>query len=231
MDENFIQNLEYDIDRKEDNDMSKVTNVTIKNVRMNDIVERLYSHLDPRNNLRDPVINMTFQSLPTEIRKKIGTSMLIFRYCIHRVLTHYGIYLDKNWNSYVVDDYYSQEVSDIRLKPELATTINEFLQSISKLSDDKKIEAVLKLEHGRLIPIATGKHWIIKEINSDHLVFTNKALLVRCIEEAKTSSYLKGYNLPRGLCYKVSDTEYRVIDGYHRLAPVASGSRVLVIHC
>ena len=120
MEGNFIQNLEYDIDRKEDNNMSKVTKVTIKNVRMNDIVEKLYSHLDPRNNLRDPVINMTFQSLPTDIRKKIGTGMLIFRYCIHRVLTHYGIYQNKNWDSYVVDDYYSQEVSDIRLKTRIS---------------------------------------------------------------------------------------------------------------
>lgn len=230
MDESFIQNLEYEIDRKEDNNMSKVTKVTIKNVRMNDIVERLYSQLDPRNNIRDPIINMTFQSLPIEIRKKIGTSMLIFRYCIHRVLTHYGIYLDKNWNSYVVDDYYSQEVSDIRLKPELATIINDFLHSLSRLSDDKKIEAVLKLEHGRLIPIATGKHWTIKEIDVNHLVFTNKTLLDKCIEEATSCTYLKGYNLPSGLCYKVSDTEYRVIDGYHRLAPMISGTRALIIY-
>ena len=158
MDQNFIHYLEYSIIRKEDNDMSNIKEVNIKNVRINDILEVLYSKIDPRNNLRDPVINMTFKALPQERKKAIGTSMLIFRYCIHRVLTHFKVYLNSNWNKFTVDDYYSQEVSAIHLKPELSKTINDHLDKLSSLTDDKKIEHVLMLEHGRLISVATNKH-------------------------------------------------------------------------
>ncbi len=227
MEQNFIHYLEYSTTRKDEDDMSKITNVVINNVRINDILEVIYSKIDPRNNLRDPVVNLTFQALPKERKKTIGTSMLIFRYCIHRILTHFKIYLDSNWNKFTLDDYYSQEVSAIHLKPELSKVINENIDKLSSLSDDKKIEHVLMLEHKRLISVATNKHWKICEIHSDDLIFTNKSLLQKCTNIE--GSYLKKYNLPRGLCYK-TDNKYRVIDGYHRLAPMLDDKRFLIIY-
>ena len=228
---NFMHNIDYTIERDDTSDdkCSKIENIEINNIRLNDIVECIYSTLDPRNNLRDPVINLTFQSLPNAVKKKLGTSMLIYRYCIHRILSYFKIYLDENWDKYTSDDYYSEEVSAICIKKDIAKKIDLSLNQICNLSDDKKIEFILLMEHGRLLPSVTKKTWVIDAINSENLIFSNKALLEKCVNSDLT--YLKSYNLPRGLCVKEKH-KYRVIDGYHRLSPYNNKKKsVLIVYC
>ncbi len=228
----FRHYLEYSIEREdEDNEtgISKISEVIIKSVRMNDLVEAIYSIMDPRNNLRDPLIHSTFQSLPQNIKKSLGTSMLIYRYCIHRILSHFKVYKDENWDKYTIDDYYSEEISSIIVKKETASKIETSLNHISNLSDNKKLEAMLLLEHGRILPTVKNKLWSISSIKAQDLIFSNKVLLEKC--QNSDLSYLKSYNLPRGLCIK-EGSKYRVIDGYHRLCPyVNKDKKVLVIFC
>jgi len=51
----------------------------------------------------------TFDSLPEPVRRNLATSMFIYRYCIHRILTHYKLYTKEVWESYVTDDYCTKE--------------------------------------------------------------------------------------------------------------------------
>ena len=50
--------LDYSVKKTDTEKMDKVSSVTINYIRINDIVELIYEHLDPRNNLRDPTIKI-----------------------------------------------------------------------------------------------------------------------------------------------------------------------------
>jgi len=214
--------------------MAIVTHVKIKAIRMDDIVEYIYENLDPRNNLREPTVKVAFEALPLETKKSLATSMFIYRYCIHRILTHFRVYQDESWQYHLTDDYYSQDVSSITLKPHIAEEIDRCLRQMVTLKDNRKIESILELEFGRVLPEIQNKEWRIAQVPADSLRFTNQALYNKCADEDLT--YLDSYKLPRGLCIAEPTATYRVIDGYHRLAAVIkSGSnpstKCLVIYC
>lgn len=225
--------MDYVVKKDDSEKMSKVSAVNIKHIRINDLVEYIYKWLDPRNNLRDPTVKIAFDALPEENRKFLATSMLIYRYCIHRIVTLFEVYDIANWQYHLTDDYYSQEVSSITMKPELARKVDSALRYLITLSDTKKIEYILKLEFNRVLPEVQNKTWSIESVHIDELYFSNRALFDKCVKE--DSSYLENYKLPRGLCIKEKhgESEYRVIDGYHRLADITKteNKRCLIIYC
>lgn len=223
----------YDV-RKEDKErMSVVTAVTISHIRINDIVEHLYEVLDPKNNLRDPTVRIAFDALPEDSKKFLATSMFIYRYCIHRVLTLFKLYDTAHWQYHLADDYYSQDLLSITLKGDVAARVDSVLRHLSASPDNKKIEYVLKLEFNRVLPELLNKSWFIDTVAVDKLYFSNAKLYEKCLEE--NLDYLREYKLPRGLCVREprGDKEFRVVDGYHRLAETQRSGKTycLVIYC
>lgn len=197
-------------------------------------MEYVYERLDPRNNLRESTVKLAFNAMPDETKQRLATSMLIYRYCIHRILTHFKIYKDENWQYYLTDDYYSQDVHTIKLKPSLAEDIDHCLKKMISLRDGKKIEYVLELEFRRVLLEVRDRDWHISKVKREQLKFTNESLLNKCREE--DLSYLESYKLPRALCIvdpTSGEPVYRVIDGYHRLADIFERDEpaCLVIYC
>ena len=228
-----IHFIDFDVAREDKDKMSYISNVTITNVRLNNLVEHVYEKLDPRNNLRDPVVKTTFDALPEAVRRNLATSMFIYRYCIHRILTHYKLYTKEVWKSCITDDYYSQEVLSIVLKNEIAVRLDHHLNRMILLSDSKKIEMMLEIEYGKVLPTVQDKEWKITNLNDiDDLYFSNRSHYDKCMEN--DLSYLKDYKLPRALCIKTQRKtgQYRVIDGYHRLCSAIKEKKAfLVIYC
>lgn len=232
-DQDFKHYMDLEVTKEDTERMAIVKDVKIKRIRLHDIVEYIYERLDPRNNLREPTVKLAFDAMPDETKKRLATSMLIYRYCIHRILTHFKVYKDENWQYYLTDDYYSQEVHTIKLKPSLAEEIDYCLRKMISLRDGKKIEYVLELEFRRVLPEVRDREWHICKVNVDQLKFTNESLLNKCRKE--DLHYLESYKLPRALCVAEltpGKPLYRVIDGYHRLADVIDrDAGCLVIYC
>lgn len=232
-DQDFKHFMDLEVSKEDTERMAIVKNVKIKGIRLNDIVEYIYERLDPRNNLREPTVRLAFDALPTETKQKLATSMFIYRYCIHRILTHYQVYKDNNWQYHLTDDYYSQEVQSIKLKPSLAEEIDRCLRKMITLKDHRKIEYILELEFRRVLPEVRDKEWHVGKVECDSLKFTNESLLAKCRKE--DLDYLVSYKLPRALCVAESGpvSDYRVIDGYHRLADALERDlkHCLVIYC
>lgn len=234
-DQDFKHYMDLKITKEDTERMAIVKTVEIKGIRLNDIVEYIYERLDPRNNLREPTVKLAFDALPTDTKQKLATSMFIYRYCIHRILTHFKLYKDDNWQYHLTDDYYAQEVQSIKLKPSLAEEIDRCLRKMITLKDSRKIEFVLELEFHRVLPEIQNRDWCIGKVKCEQLKFTNESLLNKCRKE--DLSYLESYKLPRALCIAEpdsdSDMRYRVIDGYHRLADIIERNQLncLVIYC
>jgi hypothetical protein len=221
--QDFKHYMDIEVTKEDAKQMAIVKEVKIKEIRMHDIVEYIYERLDPRNNLKDSSVKLAFDAMPDETKRVLATSMLIYRYCIHRILTHFKVYRVGNWKYYLTDDYYSQDVHCIKLKPSLAEEIDKCLRRMITLRDSKKIEFILELEFKRVLPEARDREWGIRKVRPDQLKFTNESLLAKYRKEDLT--YLKSYKLPRALCIEdqarpEQDETYRVIDGYHRLADI-----------
>lgn len=232
--QDFKHYMDVEIAKEDTEQMAIVTEVKITSIRLDDIVEYVYERLDPKNNLREPPVRTAFDALPEERKKALATSMFIYRYCIHRILTHFKVYKNDNWLYHLSDDYYAQDVSSITLKPSIATEVDRCLKHMVPLRDKHKIEFVLELEFKRVLPDLRGKEWSITNVPYDDLLFTNKTLYEKCLES--DTEYLQKYRLPRGLCIRNSDGKFRVIDGYHRLSAAIKDEKnekesCLVIYC
>ena len=227
----FKHYMDVTIEKEDGERMAMVSLVRINTIRLNDIVEYLYERLDPRNNLRDPTVKVAFDALPKDTKISLATSMFIYRYCIHRILTLHKVYIPDYWQYHLTDDYYAQDITAITLKDELATEIDRKLRHMVSLRDNKKLEYVLEMEFNRVLPEIQGKEWHIATVPLSSMRFTNEKLFNKCLEE--DLSYLQSYKLPRALCIKddtmnpQTDKCYRVIDGYHRLAEVQKRTEAL----
>ena len=163
--------------------------------------------------------------------------MLITRYCIHRVLTHFKVYSSENWSYSIGEDYYGQEIQGLSLKPNIANQINQTLEELKIKNINERIELILQLEYGRLIPSVINKNWQITQVNPKMLYYSNSEHLEQCRQDLNKPEFadykkiLLEYPYPRGLTILNKDGQHKVIDGYHRLVATHENNHPLVIYC
>ena len=145
------------------------------------LTEWVYSKIFPENNLHNTVVYQTFQSLPLNQRKMIGTSMLIGRYCIYRLLSYYRVYLGTAWTYRAINDYYGTEIEVVLLNPKLAEILDWHFYMLRGRSDAARIEYTLLTEYGRLLPTIANKKWYIGEVDYTELEFSNPIHLEKCL--------------------------------------------------
>lgn len=219
-DTDFKHYMELNVKKTQKDKILAVSTVDIISIRINDIAEYIYEHLDPENNLRNPSVRIAFDGLPDDLKRNYANSMLIYRYCIHRILTKYKLWDKKSWQYHLMDDYFSQEVSAVTLCPGIADSLNKCLLYMNTLSNSRKIEYMLELEYGKVLPELVNGNWLVTNIPMDKLYYTNPKLHEESAVKGPIS-YLDNYRLPRALCVcdkTSSGFHYRVIDGYSRLA-------------
>lgn len=219
---NFKHYIDLVVEKGKTDKLQTVKNVNIVNIRLNDIAELVYEELDPKNNLRNPQVRFTFDSLPEDIKKSCAVSMFIYRYCIYRILTKFNVWHKDSWQYHLMDDYWSQEVSAVTLIPSVGEAVDKALNTMSRLNDSKKIEFILKLEHGRVLPELVNCEWTVSSVKHSDFYFSNPDLYNE-YKNKGVQSHLDNYKLPRALCFKEANLNlnlnlYRVIDGYSRIA-------------
>jgi len=156
--------------------------INIDHVNIMSLTEWVYSQLFPENDLQNPIVKKTFQSLPIESQQIIGASMLIARYCIYRLLSHYKVWSSSVWTYKTLNDYYGTQIEIIMLHPKVGQILDAHLYNLKHKNDQSKIEYILMTEYGRLLPNIVRKNWFIGEIDYNDLEFSNSTHLNNCLQ-------------------------------------------------
>lgn len=215
----------------------KISGIKVNKVKLPELVEYLYERVDPKNNLNDPVIHRQYSILSQDQKLLLASQMLITRYCIHRVLTHFKIYQGDNWTYTIGADYYGEEINKITLKASVLQKLFNLLEHLRTKNISGKLEIILKLEYGHLIPSVVNKRWFVKQISPSNLYYSNSEHYAECLadlEKPENSDYkqiLEEYPYPRAITILNPDGKYKVIDGYHRLVGTPKDMNPLVIYC
>lgn len=225
--------IKYDAEKEN----GKISKLKITKVDLLPLVEQLYEKVDPKNNLNNQMIRFQFNLLGQEQKLLLASQMLITRYCIHRILTHHKVYLEENWNYQVGEDYYGEEIQGLTLKPQVATKIEHSLEELRIKNSTEKIEMILQMEYGRLIPSVINKKWAVSQVTPEELYYSNTEHHEQCknnLQEEQNTEYAKTlseYPYPRGLAILNPNGKYKVIDGYHRLVGCPKDQNPLIIYC
>ena len=137
-------------------------------------------------------------------------------YTIDRILRINKIFNSDIWDIQIVDGYYGQEVDDVILREDVALKIETQLSNAFEIFDlSKRIEYLLILEYGRILPELKDRSFEICEIERDKIYFGSDTQKLK-VSSTNLSFYSdKDYNSIRGLVIQ-SGENYRLIDGYHR---------------
>jgi hypothetical protein len=225
--------LKYEIVKES----GKITNIKVTQVDIPGIVEHIYERVDPNNNLKDTFIHQQYNILGHDQKLLLATQMLITRYCIHRVLTHFKIYQEAAWTYQVGADYYGEEINKVHLKAAIGVKISNLLEHLRVRNISEKIEVILKMEYGHLIPSVQNKKWLVKQIPKDKLHYSNNEHYTECLNDLtkpdnlEYKKSLEEYPYPRAITILSPDGKYKVIDGYHRLVGTPDDTSPLVIYC
>lgn len=173
------------------------------------------------------IYNLYFDDSKPSIRNSKLESILfdtgedINLYTIDRILRHLKIWEDHNWDIEVENGYYGEEIGDITLSnySKVETLISEAFDCES-LKD--RVEYLLKLEYGYLLPELKSISYKIETIKKSDITFgsLNHKKKVEILD-LKHYSDVK-YNGIRGLVI-VDGDKFKIIDGYHRLTATNDG--------
>ena len=156
-----------------------------------------------------------------------GITKDIDLYTIDRVLRHFKIWENFNWEMEIDEGYYGQEMGDIVLKKSLSKEIEFHLDTAFSIDDlSGRIEYLLGLEYGHLLPELVGCKYEVIVVNKSDIIseslFRERGIdgVYRRIKNKKFTFYSdSNYSGIRGIVSlkerKVGN-QWRLIDGHHR---------------
>ena len=186
-----------------------IKNECIESVDISLIVKKIYDDFFEQGKAanRNNTIN--------EVLYGIGKDIDI--YTIDRIIRSYKIWENENWDIEVEGGYYGQEVNDVKIKESVADKIEEELLIVFSLPSLKeKIEYLLKVEYGKILPEITDCNYKFITIDKDDIIFSTEKHLDKVMKKDLDFYSDKNYNGIRGIVKKSGD-KWRVIDGYHRI--------------
>jgi hypothetical protein len=133
----------------------------------------------------------------------------ILVYCVDRILRHFELWDIHNWQVNVCGGYYGEEVDSVT-PPD--TLQEEIIKNVKCMYEsDNKIEYVLQLEYGNVLPQLQNKKWSIVTVPKSDVILGNGDYMKRVPKERCYTEY-KGIV---AVCTK-EENKYRLWDGYHR---------------
>ena len=186
-----------------------IKNECIESVNVSLIVKKIYDDFFEQGKAanRNNTIN--------EVLYGIGKDIDI--YTIDRIIRSYKIWENENWNIEVEGGYYGQEVNDVRIKESIADKIEEELLIVFSLPSLKeKIEYLLKVEYGKILPELSNCNYESIVIDKDDVVFGVEKHLNKVMKKDLDFYSDKNYSGIRGIVVKSGD-KWRIVDGYHRI--------------
>ncbi len=216
----YLIDHDYDIERnceyngcKEDPELvcrcSRIVNTIINDVNISKISNEIYEMYfsDDHSTKRD-----------YKLKKIIyGYDKYFDIYVIDRIIRFYRIWDKSSYDIKICKGFYGEEIESINIKPGIATKISEKIEEVLSLESIKeRIEALLIMEYGYLIPEMDDKEYEIIEIDKSDIHFGNREHYNKVKNKSLEFYSNKNYDGIRGVVHFDGD-KYRVIDGYHRI--------------
>jgi hypothetical protein len=189
---------------------SSIDNVTINKIDIPAIVERIYQNYIDINDL----VNQRDNKLKSIL---FGTGKELDIYTIDRVIRKYKLFDEYSWDIDICGGYYGEELDGINICKSIARKIEDELNiafSIDELNG--RIEYLLGLEYGLLLPELENCNYEIVELDKSDVVFGSTNHYNKVKQKDLTHYDEKNYDGIRGVVLE-KDGKLRVIDGYHRI--------------
>lgn len=198
---------------------SSIYDEQIININVSEIVENIYNQIydNSKATKRNNLINSLF-----------GISKELEIYTIDRILRKSFIYDESIWEIEIVGGYYGQEIGSVKLDSTYADKLSQKINESIVIDNIKnRVEYLLNLEYGYILPELLDKDYKVITINKSDIVFGNEKHLKNVSTKDLDFYSDTNYNGIRGVVTK-KDGKYKVIDGYHRLSKTSKKS-VMVI--
>ena len=187
---------------------STIENAHVVSVNISNMVNHIYDNYF--DNSLSTKRNSTINSILGGVSKEIDI------YTIDRILRINKAYEPSNWEVQVCGGYYGQEIDDIVLEDYTAQKIETQLdEAFSLINLTERIEYLLMLEYGSILPELKGCEYSIETVERDSIIFGSDKHY-RKVNTKELNHYSdKAYTGIRGIAL-VKNDKFRLIDGYHR---------------
>ena len=188
---------------------STIEDAHIEDVDVRSIVDEIYNlYFD---NSKSTKRNNTINSILYGMGKEIDI------YTIDRILRAHKIWKYDNWDISIEGGYYGEELGDIKIEESLVKRIETDLDLAFDIDDlDKRIEFILNVEYGHILPELVNSKYEIAEIKKSDIIFGSDGHYKKIQTENLEHYSNKKYSGIRGIV-KEKDGKFRLIDGYHRV--------------
>ena len=186
-----------------------IHNESVESVDVSLLVKKIYDDFFAQGKAadRNNVIN--------EVLYGIGKDIDI--YTIDRIIRSYKIWESENWDIEIEGGYYGQETGDVTIKESIADKIEEELLTVFSLPTLKeKIEYLLKVEYGKVLPELSNCTYESIVIDKDEVIFGVEKHLNKVMKKDLDFYADRNYSGIRGIVVKSGD-KWRIVDGYHRI--------------
>ena len=191
----------------------QIVDEEVTDVDLSYIVENVYNTFfeddDKKTRTRDEKINEVI----------FGTGKDFDIYTIDRILRSSKIW-DKNiWKINVGGGWYGQEVDSVKIISTVASKLEmQLFEALSINSFTERMEYLLMLEYGKLLPELEDCLYEIIQVKKEDLILGSKSNVEAVKDEMLTYGlkHYEEYNGIKGVVIPKGD-KFRVIDGYHRI--------------
>jgi hypothetical protein len=183
----------------------EIEKVDIK--KITDIIYNLYFGENTLSNIRENKLKTILY----------GTGKDLDIYTIDRILRKFKIWEEYIWEINVVGGYYGEELDSIKMSDNICKRIEDELEiafSIDELNG--RVEYLLGLEYGSLLPELEDCNYEIVDINKSDIIFGSENHYDKVKKKDLTHYNDNNYDGIRGVVLE-KDGRLRVIDGYHRI--------------
>lgn len=137
-------------------------------------------------------------------------------YTIDRILRINRVWDKENWKINVSNSYYGEEIDSVILDDYIAKKIEQDIEDSIELDYlSKRMELLLHLEYGYILPELIGKNYKVDTIKKEDIIFGSD-YHYRKIQRENLNHYSDAkYKNIRGVVIP-KDDKFKLIDGYHR---------------
>jgi hypothetical protein len=232
LDKDYIRSIRYTTDglyRCEDsgcNDEGICRCFSITEVYINEI---------DINNITDKIFKKIFDIDSDSYKRDIKLGLLlndvnIDKYGINRILTINELYEMDAWEPKWSSGYYGDEVDSIEIRDNYYNTIVSDIKTFISLESAKeKIEFLLMKEYGSILPKLVGKSYSIETLDKNDIIIGQKNYSEYV--KSKLLDYYSDQNYTsdiRGVCLW-NGSNYRLIDGYHRVTSTKKSTVKVIV--
>ncbi len=193
----------------------QIHNVVVKNLKFSDICKEIFDTYRENSlvNKRNSKINSVLHGITWDIDF----------YTVNRILVSNKLFLPQSWSPEIINGYYGQEIGDVLIESELAKKIDKEISAALDILDlSTRIEYLLELEYGGVLPELKNCSWEVIEIDKESLHYPSqrhKEIVLTKDLHFYTEPYYKGI---RGIVV-TKYGGYKLVDGYHRCLASKSG--------